>query len=52
MSLFMLQRILTLLSKGLDGMERELNSLAPEELALREGDLDPEGPLRHKDEDR
>ncbi|WP_305988817.1 TRAP transporter small permease [Roseibium sp. MMSF_3544] len=52
MALFMLQRVLTLLTKGLDKMELELNSLPPEEIALREGDLDPDGPLRHKDEDR
>jgi len=52
MALFMLQRILTLLTKGLDTMEQELNSLPPEELALREGDLDPNGPLRYQDEER
>lgn len=51
MLLFMLQRILTIATKGLDAMERELNSLPPEEIALREGDTDPDGPLRHQDEE-
>ncbi|MEO1199139.1 MAG: TRAP transporter small permease [Pseudomonadota bacterium] len=48
MLLFKIQRIWMLLTQGLDAMEEALNSAPPEEIALREGDLDPQGPLRRK----
>ncbi|MGP1396692.1 MAG: TRAP transporter small permease [Inquilinaceae bacterium] len=48
MILFSAQRLYLLATGGLHAMETTLNSLPPEELALREGDRDPQGPLRRR----
>lgn len=52
MLVFKAERLWLLVTRGVDEMERELNSIPPEELALREGDMDPEGPLRKRDGER
>ncbi|MCA0928240.1 TRAP transporter small permease [Ruegeria profundi] len=52
MALFSLQRLLTLVTKGLDALEHELNASPPEEVALQESDAVPSIAVDTQSEDR